>query len=185
MEACMKLAKQYFIMKEEPFRVNFISRKQSYHGATLGVLGLTGHIGRRAYYEDILKSASHISPFNPYHDMSADESEAQYIETLVEELEAKFQDLGPETVAAVVFEPIVGAVSIHISLCRYHLKGLGNHFHVVSHMVTQHLQASAMPSPHWSILAIPCILCRSLTIANCGRHSAVFLELKPTSKPWP
>jgi len=142
----MKLAKQYFTMKGETLRVNFISRKQSYHGATLGVLGLTGHIGRRAYYEDILKKASHISPFNPYHGMSADESEAQYIETLVEELEAKFQDLGPETVAAVVFEPLVGAVSIHISVCRHRKKKLRINLYVVSHMVTQRMQASAIPS---------------------------------------
>jgi adenosylmethionine-8-amino-7-oxononanoate aminotransferase len=130
----MKLAKQYFSMKGEPRRVNFISRKQSYHGATLGALGMSGHIGRRAHYEDILKSASHISPFNPYHDMSAGETEAQYIETLVDELESKFQELGPETVAAVVLEPIVGAVSTHISFCKNEVKAS-----LYGHMVTQRM----------------------------------------------
>jgi adenosylmethionine-8-amino-7-oxononanoate aminotransferase len=152
MEACMKLAKQYFTMKGEPLRVNFISRKQSYHGATLGVLGLTGHIGRRTYYEDILKKASHISPFNPYHDMSADESEAQYIERLVEELEAKFQDLGLETVAAVVFEPLVGAVSIHISLCRHCKNEPRNSTRSATWLHNACRQARYLLS-HWTILA--------------------------------
>ncbi|KAF2787680.1 PLP-dependent transferase [Melanomma pulvis-pyrius CBS 109.77] len=108
-EAAMKIARQYVVMVDEPLRVNFIARRQSYHGATLGALGLSGHIGRRSFFESLLNSASHVSPFNPYHGLSENESISQYVQRLADELEAEFQRLGPKTVIAFVAEPVVGA----------------------------------------------------------------------------
>ena len=39
------------------------------------------------------------------------ETTAQYVKRLEDELERKILDLGPETVAGFVMEPVVGAVS--------------------------------------------------------------------------
>jgi adenosylmethionine-8-amino-7-oxononanoate aminotransferase len=48
--------------------------------------------------------------------MNKGESVLQYVERLAHELERKILDLGAETVAGFVMEPVVGAVCGHDSL---------------------------------------------------------------------
>ena len=48
-EASLKLARQYFIEIGEPERHRVISRKQSYHGNTLGALAAGGNVWRRSF----------------------------------------------------------------------------------------------------------------------------------------
>ena len=49
-EAALKLSRQYFVEKGEPERTRFIARRASYHGNTLGALGVSGHTMRRNTY---------------------------------------------------------------------------------------------------------------------------------------
>ncbi|EWH00237.1 aminotransferase class III-fold pyridoxal phosphate-dependent enzyme [Halomonas sp. BC04] len=42
-ESALKLARQYFVAKGEPQRRRFVSLRPSYHGSTLGALGVTGY----------------------------------------------------------------------------------------------------------------------------------------------
>ena len=67
-ESCIKLARQYFIERGEPRRQNFIARRQSYHGNTLGALSAGGNAWRREPYAPLLSSAfSHVTPAFAYH----------------------------------------------------------------------------------------------------------------------
>ncbi|CAG8581814.1 15376_t:CDS:2 [Acaulospora colombiana] len=111
MEAAIKLAKQYFWEVDQPQRKYFIARHQSYHGNTLGALALSHHPFRRAPYEDILnhKAFHYVSPAYYKRYARAGESEEQYVARLVQELEDKFQELGPENVIGFAAEPVVGA----------------------------------------------------------------------------
>lgn len=110
MEAALKLARQYHVERGEPQRRNVIARRQSYHGNTLGALAAGGNMMRRALYEPILAPAfHHVSPCYAWRDRRDDESEADYVERLADELEAAFQRLGPETVIAFCAETVVGA----------------------------------------------------------------------------
>ncbi|KAF2265136.1 PLP-dependent transferase [Lojkania enalia] len=114
MEAAIKLAIQYFVEITSPGhysqRKRFIARRQSYHGTTLGALSMGGHKGRRKIYERILMdNFSHVSPCNPYRGLRQGESVEAYIERLAKELDDEFRRVGPNTVAAFVAEPIVGA----------------------------------------------------------------------------
>jgi adenosylmethionine-8-amino-7-oxononanoate aminotransferase len=112
MEAAIKLARQYFVEIGQPARTRFIARRQSYHGTTLGALAAGGHMARRATFAPLLTTAfSHVSPAFAYHGQREGETEAEYVARLAAELETEFQRLGPETVAAFVAEPIVGATS--------------------------------------------------------------------------
>ena len=112
MEAAVKLARQYHIERGQPGRTRFIARRQSYHGATLGALAAGGHVARRAPYEPVLSPAfSKVSPCFAYHWQGAAESDAEYVERLAAELEAEFQRVGPETVAAFCAETVVGAAT--------------------------------------------------------------------------
>ncbi|SFI38574.1 aspartate aminotransferase family protein [Bradyrhizobium sp. cf659] len=111
-EASIKLARQYFIELGEPQRQHFIARRQSYHGNTLGALAAGGNAWRRAPYAPLLSAAfSHVTPAFAYHEKHDGESDAQFVARLAAELEAEFQRLGPNTVAAFLAEPVVGATA--------------------------------------------------------------------------
>lgn len=109
-EAAIKLARQYFVEIGQPERHRFIARRQSYHGNTLGALAAGGNMARRALYQPLLSEAfSHVSPAYAYRGQGQGESEGDYVARLAAELEAEFVRLGPETVAAFIAEPVVGA----------------------------------------------------------------------------
>jgi adenosylmethionine-8-amino-7-oxononanoate aminotransferase len=112
MEAAIKMARQYFLELDPPQtgRVRFIARRESYHGTTLGALGIGGHVARRALYEPLLSgNVSHVSACNVYRGMRNGETELEYVARLQRELDDEFQRVGPETVCAFVMEPVVGA----------------------------------------------------------------------------
>lgn len=112
MEAALKLARQYFMEMSpaQPRRANFIARRQSYHGNTLGALSASGHVARRALFEPtLLRNVSHVSACNVYRGLRAGETEADYVARLAQELDDEFARLGPDNVCAFVAEPVVGA----------------------------------------------------------------------------
>ena len=108
-ESALKLTRQYFLEIGQPERRHFISRRQSYHGNTLGALAVSGNAMRRNSYQPLLMSASHISPCYAYREKFKDESIEAYGLRVANELETEILDLGPETVAGFIAEPIVGA----------------------------------------------------------------------------
>lgn len=108
-DAALKLASQYWHEKGERQRVNFIARKQSYHGNTLGALSVSGHESRRELYGPWLSSnVSFVDPCYAYRAKCPHETDEDYVERLRQQLDDEFVRLGPETVAAFVAEPVSG-----------------------------------------------------------------------------
>jgi adenosylmethionine-8-amino-7-oxononanoate aminotransferase len=111
-ECALKMARQYFLEIGQPKRTRFIARRQSYHGNTLGALAAGGHGGRRKAFAPLLTDAfSHVTPAFAYREQRSQESEADFVRRLAAELEAEFQRLGPDRVAAFIAEPIVGGTA--------------------------------------------------------------------------
>jgi adenosylmethionine-8-amino-7-oxononanoate aminotransferase len=108
-EAALKMARQYFVERGEPQRRHFISRRQSYHGNTLGALGVGGNAWRRAQFAPILTDTHYIDPCYAYRYRQAGESDEAYGVRAADELEAKIRELGAENVIAFVAETVVGA----------------------------------------------------------------------------
>ena len=109
-EAALKMARQYFLETGQPDRRHIIARRQSYHGNTLGALAAGGNALRKAPYAPLLSDAfSHVSPAFAYREQRHNETEPAFVARLTAELEAEFQRLGPDTVAAFIAEPVVGA----------------------------------------------------------------------------
>lgn len=108
-ETAMKLARQYFVEIGQPERHRFIARLQSYHGNTLGALALGGNMWRREPYKPLLIETSHVPPCYAYRHRRHDESEEEYGRRAADALEAEIRRLGPESVAAFILEPVVGA----------------------------------------------------------------------------
>ncbi|MBM3384901.1 MAG: aminotransferase class III-fold pyridoxal phosphate-dependent enzyme, partial [Betaproteobacteria bacterium] len=78
MEAALKLARQYFLEIGEPQRKRIISRLQSYHGNTLGALGVGGNLARRRQFEPLLMQVSHVSPCYEYRGRRPEETAQDY-----------------------------------------------------------------------------------------------------------
>ena len=111
-EASIKLARQYFVERGERQRSHFIARRQSYHGNTLGALAAGGNAWRREPYAPLLSSAfSHVTPAFAYHEKRDNETDADFVTRLADELETEFLRLGPHSVAAFIAEPVVGATA--------------------------------------------------------------------------
>ncbi|KAI1094672.1 aminotransferase, class III [Rostrohypoxylon terebratum] len=112
MEGSIKLAREYFVWKGEPQRVNYIAREESYHGITLGVLSVGGHFNRRSPFQPLLLSnIQHIPACNPYRQRLSGETDEQFVSRKAEELEQAFLKAGPDSVVAFIAEPVVGAAA--------------------------------------------------------------------------
>ena len=111
MELAVKVAYQYHCERGEPARKRFISRRQSYHGSTLGTLALSHNPARRGVFEPLLAKTSFVSACNAYRGRKSGESDADYAGRLARELDARIVSLGAETVAAFVAEPVVGSTN--------------------------------------------------------------------------
>ena len=106
-ETALKLSRAYFKRVGEPNRTKFISRKGSYHGATMGALALGGsHLYPKLDYEPLMPGVFHVPQPLPYRCEFGGETPEKCAELCVNAVEEmiKFQD--PETIAAVFAEPI-------------------------------------------------------------------------------
>jgi adenosylmethionine-8-amino-7-oxononanoate aminotransferase len=97
-ETALRLARSYHVERGDEERWRVASPAPSYHGATLGALGLSGNPELRSPYEE------YLSP-HPHLDAGAWRSDASG-EALLDELDRVFADAGPQTLAAFVCEPV-------------------------------------------------------------------------------
>jgi len=107
-ESALKIALQYHFVRGDRTRTKFISRERSYHGNTLGALSVSGFAQRRRQFEGALIPCTFVSAANAYRPAFEGDGEA-LVAGLAGELESAIERLGPENVAAFVFEPVVGA----------------------------------------------------------------------------
>ena len=109
-EAAIKLARQYHMERSEASRRHVIARWQSYHGNTLGALSAGGNRWRRAQFEPLLSPAtSHVDPAYYWRWAEPGETPEEYGLRIAGQLDERIRELGPETVAAFIAEPVVGA----------------------------------------------------------------------------
>ena len=123
-EGALKFARQYFVEIGEPERTVFVARRQSYHGNTLGALAVGGNEWRRKQFAPILIDVGRVAPCYEYRDRKEDETQDTYTQRLLAEIDAKFQELGPEKVIAFVAEPVVGATAGALPPTPGYFKGI-------------------------------------------------------------
>jgi len=107
-ESALKVTLQHFAARGLMRKRRFISRRRSWHGNTLGALSVSDFSERRKAFEGSLLEVAFVAAANAYrppHGVTPGELTAH----LAAELEQTIQALGPEHVAAFIFEPIVGA----------------------------------------------------------------------------
>ena len=113
-EMSIKLAKQYHVAKgDKPRAHKIISRWDSYHGATMGVIGSTDYLGTRAITEPGVPGYSRIPAPNMYRTpFGMDPSEV--CDFCVDFLEQHIVHEGPETVAAFIAEPVMQGDGVQV-----------------------------------------------------------------------
>ena len=107
-EAALKIALQHFAARGLMHKRHFIARRRSWHGNTLGALSVSDFAQRRRAFEGSLLDVTFVSAANAYR-MPDGVSRENLVAHLAAELERAIVSVGPQRVAAFVFEPIVGA----------------------------------------------------------------------------
>jgi adenosylmethionine-8-amino-7-oxononanoate aminotransferase len=106
-ELAFKLVRQYHQLRGEPHRFKIIARYRAYHGSTLGAMSATGQALRRFGYEPAAPGFMHVPPPDPYRDGIAADDLEDYGRRCAADLERTILFELPETVAAVIMEPII------------------------------------------------------------------------------
>ncbi len=106
-ETALKLTRAYFKRVGEPNRTKFISRKGSYHGATMGALALGGsHLYPKLDYEPLMPGVFHVPQPLPYRCEYGGQTPEECAELCVNAVEEMMLFQDPETIGAVFAEPI-------------------------------------------------------------------------------
>jgi adenosylmethionine-8-amino-7-oxononanoate aminotransferase len=90
-DTALRLARQHHVSAGRTSRWRVIGRRPSYHGATLATLAVGGHDARRAPFGSMFPGFSQV----PWDDAEA--------------LDATIREVGADSVAAFIAEPIVGS----------------------------------------------------------------------------
>lgn len=109
-ENAIKLARAY------TGRPKILARYRSYHGASYGALALTGDPRRVAWEPETMPGVVHfLDPYryrSTFHQHQPDVSEKQFCEDYLHHLEEIIQYERPETIAAILLEPVTGTNGI-------------------------------------------------------------------------
>ncbi|HYH11655.1 MAG TPA: aspartate aminotransferase family protein [Thermomicrobiales bacterium] len=116
-ETALKIAKQVQAMRGFPRRYKIIARRGSYHGMTHGAMSLTA-MREEKYFGPFMYGVYHVPHPNRYKsDFGLEGEEADIM--AAKYVEQEIVNQGPETVAAVIGEPISSAAGVHVPSKKY------------------------------------------------------------------
>lgn len=122
-ESAMKLARQYQRQSGQPGRYKILSHYRGYHGGTGHALAASGWAGWKAPFEPMAPGFIHLQTpdpdSSPVQVSDHDEAARIYLELVRQTIELE----GPETVAAIITEPILMSAGVVVPPDAY-LRGL-------------------------------------------------------------
>lgn len=105
----VKLVWYYNNVLGRPEKKKIISRWRGYHGVTVVSGGLTGLTNLHDGFDLPLPMIRHVRPPHRLWEREAGQSDDEFATALADELEAVILEEGPETVAAMIAEPVMAA----------------------------------------------------------------------------
>ena len=103
-ETALKLSRQYHKLTGSPNKYKLIARNIAYHGTTFGALSATGVPDYRIPFEPLPIGVSHVPNTNLYR-LPKGHDPAELAEAIADQIEFE----GPDTVSAVILEPVQNA----------------------------------------------------------------------------
>ncbi|MDH3474419.1 MAG: aminotransferase [Rhodospirillales bacterium] len=117
-DSAVRIVHHYFNRIGKPYRKKILSRQLAYHGSTHMAIALTGPV-YQAGWDGATDLVHYLSAPYPYR-RPEDQSEAEFLDSLVAEMEDAIRTLGPDNVAAFIAEPILGAGGVIVPPEGYH-----------------------------------------------------------------
>ena len=118
-ETAVRTVHFYFKRLGKPHKKLLISRRRAYHGSTYLAMTLSERSADQASFHLATDLVHHVSAPDPYRRPQGLTLQG-FCDELVEELETKILELGPENVAAFFAEPILGAGGVIVPPPAYH-----------------------------------------------------------------
>jgi adenosylmethionine-8-amino-7-oxononanoate aminotransferase len=103
-EGALKLCRQYHRLNGEPGRYKVIAREIAYHGVTMGALSVTGIADLKSAFEPLVPGACHVPNTDLYR-----LPRGMTPEDLAESIRDRILFEDPDTVSAVILEPVQNA----------------------------------------------------------------------------
>ena len=108
-DSMVKLVWYYNNALGRPEKKKIISRLKGYHGVTVAAASMTGLPANHMDFDLPIANIIHADCPHHYRFGASGESEEDFATRLAENLEKQIQEEGPETVAAFIAEPVMGA----------------------------------------------------------------------------
>jgi len=105
----IKLAWYMMNARGLPGKKKIISRRRAYHGVTLVATSLTGLPLYHNAFDMPFEFVKHTTTPHYWREAKDGETEPEFTDRLVAELEGLILDEGPDTIAAMIAEPVMGA----------------------------------------------------------------------------
>ena len=103
----------------QPERKKFISRMRGYHGVTIASASLTGLANNHRSFDLPIEGVLHTTCPHYWREGQDGESEEAFATRCAADLEAMIIQEGPETIAAMFAEPVMGAGGVIVSPATY------------------------------------------------------------------
>jgi beta-alanine--pyruvate transaminase len=119
-DTAMKIARFYFSASGQGGRFRFVSREKSYHGVNFGGMSLGGLPNNQKGFGPLLPGTEHRLPlpYDPARDRFR-KDEPKGGESYADALEGICAEVGGETIAAVIVEPMTGSGGVYASPKNY------------------------------------------------------------------
>ena len=118
----MKLAWYYNNAIGRPRKKTIVSRIKAYHGVTIAAASLTGLPANHRDFDLPIANVRHAGCPHHYRFAHDGESETEFATRLARELEELILAEGPETIAAFIAEPVMGAGGVIVPPATYYEK---------------------------------------------------------------
>ena len=118
-ETAFKMARQYWKLVGEPERTKFISLRGGYHGLHFGGMSACGSDAWRRSYEPLVPGFINVESPNLYRPPFEGFDPDTLADMCARLLEREIQFQSPDTIAALIAEPIQGAGGVNVPPASY------------------------------------------------------------------
>ena len=119
-DSALRFSEFYNNVLGRPTKKRIVVRYDGYHGSTALTAACTGRTGNWPNFDIRQDRISFLSSPNPRH--AGNRTEEQFLEDLVAEFETRIEELGSETIAAFLAEPILASGGVIIPPKGYHAR---------------------------------------------------------------
>lgn len=129
-DTALKIALAYFQSRGEPRRARFVGRQRGYHGVGFGGISVGGiEPNKKAFAAQLLPLVDHLPHTHDLSHNAFTRGLPAWGSQLADDLERLVAERGPDTIAAVIVEPVAGSTGVLLPPRGYleRLRAICNH----------------------------------------------------------